>query len=645
MNKPNNNHRLNCAIYTRKSTDEGLDKEFNSLDAQRECAEAYIKSQTQEGWNCLPDHYDDGGFTGGNMDRPALKQLLADIEAGKVNCVVVYKVDRLSRSLMDFAKMLEVFERNQIAFVSVTQQFNTTNSMGRLMLNVLLSFAQFEREIISERTRDKIAAARRKGKWSGGMPLLGYDIDPQGGKLRVNEVEANRVRKIYDLYIDRESIMATIAELDNRSWNNKSWNTKKGILRGGSPFTKATLFRLLTNVTYIGKLAYKDEINEGEHDPIVTPDVWQRVQSLLRRNGRTGGVDARNKFGALLKGILRCSCCDCSMTPTHTTKSGAKRYRYYVCMKAQKRGRRICESKSVPAAEIEKFVVDKIRQVVENERLVDEVVQQAKVQTQHELDALVAERDEIVKEIEYWNEAIRIAAPKIKPNSPDANLLKQLADWHEDLRIAENRLTVVNAKLTLLKSQALTSNDVATALDSFEPVWESLATTNLTNEDRDDLVQEAYAQVTKSLESFDPAVGHIRPFIVTVVQRHLGNVVRDRNVAKRATRGRVSLSKTVRSEEDAHVEMSQVLHDKDQDRRLGRERRLSDEELNDLRLDLAAFMKTLPERFQDLLRRRQTQTISEISRDLGVPRTTVNDWMRKIQSLFEDAGFDRYLDE
>ncbi len=176
----------------------------------------------------MPDRYDDGGFTGGNMDRPALRQLLADIEAGKVNCVVVYKVDRLSRSLMDFARMLEVFERNQVAFVSVTQQFNTTNSMGRLMLNVLLSFAQFERELISERTRDKIAAARRKGKWSGGMPLLGYDIEPQGGKLRINEVEANRVRAIYDLYLERESIMATIAELDNRGWNNKSWKTKKG---------------------------------------------------------------------------------------------------------------------------------------------------------------------------------------------------------------------------------------------------------------------------------------------------------------------------------------------------------------------------------------------------------------------------------
>jgi site-specific DNA recombinase len=196
MKKIANNRQSNCAIYTHNSTDEGLDKEFNSLNAQRECAEAYIKSQTQKGWFCVPDRYDDGGFTGSNMDRPAIRQLLADIEAVKVNCEVVYKVDRLSRSLMDFARMLEVFQRNQVAFVSVTQQFNTTNSMGRLTLNVLLSFAQFERELISERTRDKIAAARSRGKWSGGMPLLGYDIEPQGGKLRINEVEANRLSRL-----------------------------------------------------------------------------------------------------------------------------------------------------------------------------------------------------------------------------------------------------------------------------------------------------------------------------------------------------------------------------------------------------------------------------------------------------------------
>ncbi len=474
MSKQANNRQLNCAIYTRKSTDEGLDKEFNSLDAQRECAEAYIKSQTQEGWHCVPNRYDDGGFTGGNMDRPALRQLLADIEAGKVNCVVVYKVDRLSRSLMDFARMLEVFERNQVAFVSVTQQFNTTNSMGRLMLNVLLSFAQFERELISERTRDKIAAARRKGKWSGGMPLLGYDIDGQGGKLKINEAEANKVRAIYDLYLEKQSIMATIAELDQRGWTNKTWKTRKGTQRGGSQFTKATLFRLLTNVTYIGKLGYKDEINEGEQDAIIDADVWQKVQSLLRRNGRTGGVEARNKFGALLKGILRCACCDCSMTPTHTTKNGTKRYRYYVCMKAQKRGWKNCKSKSVPAAEIEKFVVDKIRHVGHDAALVNEVVEQAKIQSERELGALMAERDGLVKELEYWNEAIRIAAPSIKPGDPSSKSLEQLADWHESLHRAEHRHAIVAAKVQSLQAQALTRNDVVRAITTFEPIWDSL---------------------------------------------------------------------------------------------------------------------------------------------------------------------------
>ena len=215
MKSTTNLRKLNCAIYTRKSTEEGLEQEFNTLDAQRESAEAYIKSQETEGWVCLPEHYDDGGFTGGNMERPALKRLLADIEAGKIDCVVVYKVDRLSRSLMDFAKMLEVFERKRVAFVSVTQQFNTTNSMGRLMLNVLLSFAQFEREIISERTRDKMAAARRKGKWVGGLAPLGYDIDPVARRLKVNEDEASRVRSIFELYLEVGSIVSWLKDLSH----------------------------------------------------------------------------------------------------------------------------------------------------------------------------------------------------------------------------------------------------------------------------------------------------------------------------------------------------------------------------------------------------------------------------------------------
>jgi len=207
---------IRCAIYTRKSTDEGLEQEFNSLDAQREAGEAYIASQKSEGWVCLPDRYDDGGFTGGNMDRPAMKRLLADVEAGGIDCIVVYKVDRLSRSLLDFARVMETFEKHSVAFVSVTQQFNTSTSMGRLMLNVLLSFAQFEREIISERTRDKIAATRRKGKWSGGMPMLGYDVDLQGGRLLVNEDEARTVRAIFELYLEHQSLIETVKVLNDR---------------------------------------------------------------------------------------------------------------------------------------------------------------------------------------------------------------------------------------------------------------------------------------------------------------------------------------------------------------------------------------------------------------------------------------------
>lgn len=242
-------NQIRCAIYTRKSTEEGLQQEFNSLDAQRESSEAFIKSQAQEGWICLEGRYDDGGYSGGNTDRPALQRLLKEIEAGNIDCVVVYKVDRLSRSLLDFAKMMEVFERNKISFVSVTQQFNTTHSMGRLTLNILLSFAQFEREIISERTRDKIAATRRKGKWTGGHPLLGFDIDPRGSKLVVNELEAIQIRKIFELYLEHRSLIAALREVDERGWKTKVWTTKAGRRKGGRPFNKAVLHHHLTNVS------------------------------------------------------------------------------------------------------------------------------------------------------------------------------------------------------------------------------------------------------------------------------------------------------------------------------------------------------------------------------------------------------------
>lgn len=226
--------RVRCAICTRKSVAEGLDQEFNTLDAQREAGEAFITSQRHEGWVCLPEHYDDGGFTGANMDRPALKRLLADVEAGLVDVVVIYKVDRLSRSLTDFARIMEVLEKSNAAFISITQAFNSSTSMGRLTLNVLLSFAQFEREIIAERTRDKMGAARHKGKWGGGKPFLGYDIAPGGRALTVNEAKAQRVRQIFNLCLEMQSLQDVVAELNHRGWTMKQWVTQKGKTSGGS---------------------------------------------------------------------------------------------------------------------------------------------------------------------------------------------------------------------------------------------------------------------------------------------------------------------------------------------------------------------------------------------------------------------------
>src|SRR5258708_9096884 len=291
---------------------------------------------------------------------PALQRLLADIQAGKIDCVVVYKVDRLSRSLLDFARMMETFERHHVAFVSVTQQFNPARSMGRLVLNVLLSFAQFEREIISERTREKLAAARRKGKWSGGLPLLGYDVDPRGSKLVINAEEAQQVQAIFALYLESAGLIATVQELDRRGWRNKRWQTAKGHLRGGLPFANGSLHHLLTNVVYRGKVKYKKEVHPGEHQAIVDSQTWQQVQDKLSRQTRS-----RERFssGAYLKGLLHCRPCGTAMTPTYASKNGGRRYGYYVCTNALQRGRTNCPSRSLPSAAIEEWVLEHLQEV------------------------------------------------------------------------------------------------------------------------------------------------------------------------------------------------------------------------------------------------------------------------------------------
>jgi site-specific DNA recombinase len=359
---PETSTQLRCAIYTRKSTEEGLDQEFNSLDAQREAGEAFIESQRREGWIALPQLYDDGGFTGANMDRPALARLLQSVEAGELDCVVVYKVDRLSRSLLDFTRMLSLFDQHQVSFVAVTQQFNTSTSLGRLTLNILLSFAQFERELIGERTRDKMSAARRKGKWVGGYPMLGYDIAVGGGRLVVNQEEAKRVRAIFALFEKHRSVRPTLAEIDKRGWRLKSWMRKTGQLRVGAPFDKNSLRRLLTNILYTGSVRHKGKPFPGEHAAIVMPGVWERVQTLITHPMAFARSRARNKHLALLNGLLYCECCAARMVYSYSMKN-ERRYPYYVCLNAQRTGWAACPGKSLPARAIEESVLGRIREI------------------------------------------------------------------------------------------------------------------------------------------------------------------------------------------------------------------------------------------------------------------------------------------
>jgi site-specific DNA recombinase len=463
---------VRCAIYTRKSTEEGLQQEFNSLDAQRESGEAYIAAQKHEGWVCLPDRYDDGGFTGGNLDRPAVQRLMKDIQAGKVDCVVVYKVDRLSRSLLDFARMMETFDRHQVSFVSVTQQFNTTHSMGRLTLNILLSFAQFEREIISERTRDKIAAARRKGKFAGGRPVLGYDLlsSPAGPRLIVNEDEAIRVRTIFELYLKQEALIPTVAELERRGWTTKVWQTKDGRRIGGRVFDKTVLYHLLTNVVYLGKVRHHEEVHPGEHAAIVEELTWQRVQAMLQRNNRTGGALVRNKHGALLKGLLRCGPCQCSMGHAYTAQ-GTRRYRYYVCLQAQKRGWHNCPTRSVPAGEIERFVVEQIKGIGRDPAVLAEVLRQARGRGKKDQAGLQAEARLLQRQLGRLNEQLgRLAVGAATGSGTDA-----LAGVQERIGVAERRAIEVREQIQALSRERVEEREVEAALSVFDPVWDTLS--------------------------------------------------------------------------------------------------------------------------------------------------------------------------
>ena len=355
---PATTRKLRCAVYTRKSTDEGLDKEFNTLDAQRDACEAYIASQRAEGWVLVHDRYDDGGFSGGNLDRPALKRLLADIEQGLIDIVVLYKIDRLSRSLMDFAKLVETMEAHGVTFVSVTQSFSTTTSMGRLTLNVLLSFAQYEREIIGERIRDKVAASKARGMWMGGKVPFGYDVANR--KLVVNQDEAPRVGRVFALFVETGSGVETVRRLQAEGVTTKS----------GRLLTKGDVYKVLNLRTYIGEIAHKGNVYAGEHEAIVPRDLWDRAHAILKVSPRARAAQNRQSTPALLKGLLF-GIDGRPLSPTHTVKNG-RQYRYYVSQTVLRLAANDVPDivRRVSAAQIEGAVISQVRALLRQPEIV-----------------------------------------------------------------------------------------------------------------------------------------------------------------------------------------------------------------------------------------------------------------------------------
>jgi site-specific DNA recombinase len=348
--------KLRCAVYTRKSSEEGLEQEFNSLHAQREACEAYIASQKPEGWVLVPDRYDDGGISGATLERPGLQRLLADVEAERIDVVVVYKIDRLSRALMDFAKLVEVFDRHNVTFVSVTQSFNTTTSMGRLTLNILLSFAQFEREVIGERIRDKFAASRKKGMWMGGYVPLGYDLKDR--KLLVNETEAATVRMIFERFTKIGSATELVKRLRAENIRGKQ----------GKLVDKGYVYKLLSNRIYIGQAVHKGTAYPGEHQAIISQALWDKVHSILADSPRRRTAQTRAQTPALLKGLIF-GPSGRAMTPAHTRRGG-KLYRYYVSTDALKRDAEACPVRRIPAAEIESAVIDQVRGILRSPEII-----------------------------------------------------------------------------------------------------------------------------------------------------------------------------------------------------------------------------------------------------------------------------------
>jgi site-specific DNA recombinase len=492
--------RLQCAIYTRKSTSENLEMAFNTLEAQREAAELYIRSQ---GWLLRPDRYDDGGFTGANMERPALQRLLQDIEDGKVECVVVYKVDRLSRSLLDFARLIEVFDRKGVTFVSTTQQFNTAQSLGRLVLNILLSFAQFEREMISERTRDKMSAARRRGKWTGGQPVLGYRVDHEHCRLEIVPEEAEQVRAIFQLYRCLHSVQQVAKKLRSLNWTTKVFTTEDGRSSGGKPWDPTSVHRLLKNALYTGKVTYQGKSYDGEHPSIIDTKTFEQVQALLAGKSRGRGPHRGRNPEYLLTGLLSCPGCGKPLTTTSGRggKGSHKDYRYYVCRTRQSQGHEVCTGVRVPAAEIEQAVLGRLREICAEPETRADVA--TRMRAGHSLVSaeLTAQRALVQREIDALTAEGRklVAAIGEMQGTGGPLVLARLSEIEADIARQQSKLDDVDRRMHGLAEATEHASTAVGLLESFDDVWNAMVP-----EERVDVVHLLVNSVR-----VDPAAGKL----------------------------------------------------------------------------------------------------------------------------------------
>ena len=457
------------AIYTRQSVDRG--DEYGSTQTQREAIEAYVASQKFAGWVAVEVGYDDLGYSGSNTDRPAFQRLRADVEAGRIDIIAVYKIDRLSRSLLDFTQLMRRFEEKGVEFVSVTQQFSTSTSVGRMTLNLLATFAQFERETIGERTRDKIAATRRHGRWTGGRPILG--LDAADGKLLVNAREAEQVRAIFELYQNLGSGRAVLDELHRRGWHTKSWTNRAGKSVAGAPFSKSTLHHLLRNVLYAGRITLGDEVFDAEHEAIVERATFDAVQARLRAPSADRGPRRNSKSGATLLGLLKCRC-GASMT-SHFAAKGGKRYASYVCTTIHKRGAAACPGSRVPQHVIEKHVVDHVRAIGRNPEMVAETLAAARRQVEARRPEVAAELEQAAGDRKRLEDerANLVAVAGAGGDAPSA-IVERLAEIDRERAELDARGQALQAERVGLDGATVDEADLRAALARFDDVWAAL---------------------------------------------------------------------------------------------------------------------------------------------------------------------------